>query len=97
MVEKLNLFLDLLQSYKVSSAVLPTRKLFRASLCSLEGVTPTGWKTVCEASSEANWASGRGRGVAVGHKELCTLPDSSSDDENLPKSKLCKEFKKMTG
>lgn len=76
MVEKLNLFLDLLQSYKVSSAVLlPTRKLFRASLCSLEGVTPTGWKTVCEASSEANWASGRGRGVAVGHRELCSLPD----------------------
>ncbi|XP_014725747.1 PREDICTED: sorting nexin-8 isoform X3 [Sturnus vulgaris] len=74
-VEKLNLFLDLLQSYKVSSAVLPTRKLFRASLCSLEGVTPTGWKTVCEASSEANWASGRGRGVAIGHKEFCSLPD----------------------
>lgn len=67
MVEKLNLFLDLLQSYKVSSAVLlPMRKLFRAILCFLKGVTPTGWKTVWEASSEANWASGRGRGAAVG-------------------------------
>jgi len=66
-VEKLNLFLDLLQSYKVSFAVLlPMKKLFRAGLCSLEGVTPTGSKTVWEASSEANWASGRGRGVAVG-------------------------------
>lgn len=40
MVEKLNLFLDLLQSYKVSSAVLlPMKKLFRTSLCFLEGVT----------------------------------------------------------
>lgn len=74
MVEKLNLFLDLLQSYKVSSTVLlPMRKLFRASLCSLEGVMPTGWKTVWEASSEANWASGRGRGVAAGRSWLYSL------------------------
>lgn len=75
MVEKLNLFLDLLQSYKVSFAVLlPVRK-FRASLCSLEGVTPTGGKTVWEASSEANWACGRGSGVAVGRSQLYSPAD----------------------
>lgn len=66
MVEKLNLFLDLLQSYKVSFALfLPVRKLFRASLCSSEDVMPTKWKSVWEGGLEAQRACGRGMGVAV--------------------------------
>lgn len=97
MVEKLNLFLDLLQSYKVSSAVLlPARKLFRASLCSLEGVAPTGWKIVRPVQRQTGHLAEGGEWLlAIGGSVALLI--SSSDDGNLPKSRLCKEFKNRTG
>lgn len=95
MVEKLNLFLDLLQSYKVSFAVLlPVKKLFRASLCSPEGVMPMRWK-------RAVW---RHRGdVAEGWEWLLALVSctalliSYSCDEMLPNGKhIWEEFRNLT-